>query len=138
MEWSADASPDHRTRKQLIYECGGNSSGKGNKIIEKKKSCTWYLTEEGVRVFAEGRCHGGVDTGLAVAGGQLGSCVVTTLVVVVLDIQVDQLGEIDAQRAARIVDVLAVKRLDERSGEEKQEEEQIVFFFMQISVVTFY
>lgn len=101
---------------------------------KKEKSCTWYLTEEGVRVFAEGGCHGGVDTGLAVAGGQLGSCVVATLVVVVLDIQVDQLGEIDAQRAARIVDVLAVKCL--ANGDECSRERSNLwgFFFMLISV----
>lgn len=143
MEWSADIPPNHGRHKQtprsklaktrddldnwqtqpsqeidLWNECGGSCSSKGNKINrKKKKSCTWYLTEEGVGVFAEGGRHGGVDAGLAVAGGQLGSRVVATLVVVVLDIQVDQLGEIDAQRAAGIVDVLAVERLD-RGGEE--------------------
>lgn len=49
-------------------------------------SCTWDLTEEGVGVFAEGRGHRGVEAGLAVSGRQLGSRVVTTLVVVVFDI----------------------------------------------------
>lgn len=47
---------------------------------------TWDLTEEGVRVFAEGGGHRGVEAGLTVAGGQFGPRVVTTLIVVVLDV----------------------------------------------------
>lgn len=47
---------------------------------------TWDLTEEGVRVFAKGSGHRGVEAGLTVTGGQFGSRVVATLIVVVLDI----------------------------------------------------
>lgn len=78
---------------------------------EIKVGSTWDLTEERVGVFAEGSSHCRVQTGLAIPSRQLGPRVVTTLVVVVLDIKVDQLGEVDAERAARIVNVLAIKRL---------------------------
>lgn len=47
---------------------------------------TWDLTEEGVGVFAEGSGHRGVKAGLAVTSRKLWSRVVTTLIVVVLDI----------------------------------------------------
>lgn len=82
------------------------------RLGEKEKGgSTWDLTEEGARVLAEGGRHGGVQAGLAVPGGQLRARVVATLVVVVLDVEVDQLGEVDAERAARVVDVLAVQSL---------------------------
>ena len=45
----------------------------------------------------------------AVSRGQSGVGVVATLVVVVLDVQFVQLAEVDAQRAAAVVDVLAVQ-----------------------------
>lgn len=63
--------------------------------VEKKVGSTWDLTEEGIGVLAEGSSHGGVQAGLAVTSRQLGPRVVTTLVVVVLDVEVDQLGEVD-------------------------------------------
>lgn len=90
--------------KPHIYSC---KVGRG----ERKVGSTWDLTEERVGVFAKGSSHCRVQTGLAVASGQLRPRVVTTLVVIVLDIKVDQLGEVDAERAARIVDVLAIECL---------------------------
>lgn len=47
---------------------------------------TWDLTEEGVGVFAEGSGHRVVEAGLAVPSRQFRSGVVTTLIIVVLDI----------------------------------------------------
>lgn len=73
--------------------------------------CTWDLTEERTGVFAESYGNCGVETGLAVTSWQLGSGVVATLIVVVLHVQVDQLGEVDTERAAGIVDVLAIQCL---------------------------
>lgn len=61
----------------------------------KKVASTWDLTEERIGVFAEGSSHGRVQTGLAVTSRQLRPRVVPTLVVVVLDVEVDQLGEIN-------------------------------------------
>lgn len=82
--------------------------------IEKEKEkvgSTWDLTEERVGVFAEGSRHCRVQAGLAIPSRQLGPRVVTTLIVVVLDVKVDQLGEIDTQRAAGVIDVLAIESL---------------------------
>lgn len=83
---------------------------------ERKGGSTWDLTEEGVGVLAEGGSHGGVQAGLAVPSRQLRARVVATLVVVVLHVEVDQLGEVDAERAARVVDVLAVQSLQVDGG----------------------
>lgn len=52
---------------------------------------TWDLTKERAGVFAEGNSHRGVETGLAITSWQLGSRVVTTFIIVVLHVQVDQL-----------------------------------------------
>ena len=54
-----------------------------------------------------------------VAGGQVWACEVTTLVVVVLHIEVGQFGVVDFQCVAPIVNVLAVQRLH-RAIETKQ------------------
>lgn len=64
------------------------------------------LTEERGGVLV----HAGV---LAISGWQLWARVVSALVVVVLDVQVHQLGVVDAQRAAGVVDVLTVQGLVE-------------------------
>ena len=69
------------------------------------------LTEQG-GVLVIGGGHGRVQCRLAVTGWELGPGVVPALVIIVLDIQVDQLGEVDPQRAAGIVDVLAVQGLN--------------------------
>lgn len=61
---------------------------------------TWDLTEEGGGVFAEGSSHTGVQSGPTVTCWQLRSAVVTTLIIVVFNIQVDQLREVNAQCAA--------------------------------------
>lgn len=49
--------------------------------------------------------------GVAVAGRQGGVGVVARLVVVVLHVEASHLGVVDAERAAAVVDVLAVQRL---------------------------
>lgn len=51
--------------------------------------------------------------GLSVPRGEVWSGVVSTLVIVVLDVEVDQLAEVYPQSAARVVDVLSVQRLEE-------------------------
>lgn len=61
--------------------------------------------------LTKGRGHGLVQGGLAVAGGQVGPRVVPALVVVVLDVEAGELREVDAERAAGVVDVLPVQRL---------------------------
>lgn len=99
MEWRAEHPHSH------------HSSSSCKTGIERKGGSTWDLTEEGVGVLAEGSSHCRVQAGLAVPSRQLRTRVVTTLVVIVLDIEVDQLGEVDAERAARVVDVLAVQSL---------------------------
>lgn len=43
--------------------------------------------------------------------GQIRASVVSALIVVVLDIQAGEFGEADAQRTARIIDVLSIQRL---------------------------
>lgn len=59
-----------------------------------------------------GGCHGlGVDGGLCVCGGEVGSGVISALVVVVFDIQAGELGEADSQGTAGVVDVLSIQRL---------------------------
>lgn len=72
---------------------------------------TWDLTEERTGVFAESNGNCGVKTGLAITSWQLRSGVVTTLIIVVLHIQVDQLGEVNTECATGIVDVLAIQCL---------------------------
>lgn len=72
------------------------------------------LTEQGGGVLIEGGGDRRVHGGLAVSGRELRPGVVSALVVVVLDVEVDQLGEVDAQRAAGIVDVLTVQGLHSR------------------------
>ena len=52
----------------------------------------------------------------AVAGGERGVGVVAALVVVVLDVERLQLAEVDAQRAAAVVDVLSVQRLRQQAN----------------------
>ena len=80
--------------------------------VEKNKwGSTWDLTEQGVGVFAVGRSHRGVHAGLAVTCWEFRPCVVSTLVVIVLDVKVNKFGEVDAQRATRVVDVLAIQCL---------------------------
>lgn len=56
-------------------------------------------------------CHGLVQGGLAVPRGQVWAGVVSALVIVVLYIETCELGEVDAQRAAGVVDVLSIQRL---------------------------
>lgn len=67
--------------------------------------------------LTEGGSHGLVQRGLAVAGGQVRARVVPTLVVVVLDVEAGELGEVDTQRTAGVVDVLPVQRLWGEGGE---------------------
>lgn len=116
MEWRAEHQKGHsnvhkrghdnffKLPQPHIYSC---NIGRG----EIKVGSTWDLTEERIGVLAKGSSHRRVQAGLAVPSRQLRPRVVATLVVIVLDIQVDQLGEVDAERAARIVDVLAIKCL---------------------------
>lgn len=56
-----------------------------------------------------------VQGGLRVGGGEIQAGVVPALVVVVLDIQVGELGEADSERAAGVVDVLPVKTLTKQT-----------------------
>lgn len=49
--------------------------------------------------------------GLSVSSGKVWPGVISTLVVVVLDVEVDELTEVYPQSAARIVNVLPVQRL---------------------------
>jgi len=62
--------------------------------------------------LTEGGGHGRVlHAGLAVSAGQVRPGEVAALLVVVLDVEAGELGEADPQRAAAVVDVLAVQRL---------------------------
>lgn len=54
------------------------------------------------------------ETRLAVSCGQIWSCVVTALVVVVFHIQAAELRETDAQGTATVVDVLSIQSLREK------------------------
>lgn len=54
-----------------------------------------------------------VDGGMAIPSREVRPGVVTALVVIVLHIQTGQLGEVNAQSAASIVDVLSIQRLQE-------------------------
>lgn len=54
--------------------------------------------------------------GVQLPGGQVGSGEVAALVVVVLDVERAQLGEVDAKRAAAVVDVLSVQGLEDRKA----------------------
>ena len=64
----------------------------------------------------EGGSHGlVVYGGLGVSSGQVWSGVVSALVVVVAHVEAGELGEADPQGAARVVDVLAVQRLETHS-----------------------
>jgi len=58
-----------------------------------------------------GTCEGEGRVERGVAGGQVGVGVVSALVIVVLDVEAVELGVLDAQGAARVVDVLPVQRL---------------------------
>lgn len=57
---------------------------------------------------------------LSVPCGEVRSRVVSTLVVVVLDVEVDQLAEVYPQGAAGVVDVLSIQRLKGDQGETSQ------------------
>lgn len=46
-----------------------------------------------------------------ISSGQIRSGVISTFIVVVFDIEIDQFAEIYSQSAARVVDVLSVQRL---------------------------
>ena len=59
-------------------------------------------------MVTEGGSHARVHGGLAVPRGQVQAGEVSALVVVVLDIQAGQLGELHAQSTAGVVDVLAI------------------------------
>ena len=59
----------------------------------------------------KGSSHVGVYGRLSVPCRELWPGVVTALVVVVLHVQVDQLGVVDAERTARVVDVLTIQGL---------------------------
>lgn len=54
---------------------------------------------------------------LAVSCGKVWPGVVSTLVIVVLDVEVDQLAEVYPQSAAGVVDVLSIQRLKDDKGE---------------------
>lgn len=54
---------------------------------------------------------------LQLAARQVGSGEVTALVVVVLDVERAQFGEVDPQRAAAVVDVLTVQRLRHKQSD---------------------
>ena len=69
------------------------------------------LTEQRGGVFAERSGHCRIYRRLAVSCRQLRPGIVSTLVVVVLHVQVDQLGEVDAQGATGVVDVLSIQGL---------------------------
>lgn len=73
------------------------------------------LTEQG-GVLVIGGGHGRVYCRLAVTGREFGPGVVPALVIVVLDVQVDQLGVIDAERTARVVDVLTIQGLSKNGN----------------------
>lgn len=61
--------------------------------------------------LTEGSSHGVVQRGLCVPRGQVRPRVVPALVIVILDVKACELGHIDAESAAGIIDVLAVQRL---------------------------
>lgn len=63
---------------------------------------------------------------LSVACGKVWSGVVSTLVIVVLDVEVDQLAEVYPQSAAGVVDVLSIQRLEEDKGEATKKVSAIV------------
>lgn len=52
--------------------------------------------------------------GVQLSRGQVGSGEVSALVVVVLDVERAQFGEVDPQRAAAVINVLPVQRLKDR------------------------
>jgi hypothetical protein len=63
------------------------------------------------RLYLGGTCEGEGRVERGVARGQVGVGVVSALVIVVLDVEAVELGVLDAQGAARVVDVLPVQRL---------------------------
>lgn len=75
-------------------------------------------TEQGGGVFAESGSHRWVHGWLAVSCRQLRPGIISAFVVVVFYIQVDQLGEVNAQSTAGVVYVLAIQGL--RSGKKRQ------------------
>lgn len=70
------------------------------------------LAEVSVALALAGLTEGG--GGVHLSGREVGSGEVSALVVVVLDVERAQLGEVDPQRAAAVVDVLTVQRLEDR------------------------
>lgn len=57
------------------------------------------------------RHAGGLQAGLTFSRGKVRPGEVTTLLVVVLDLEAGEFGEADPQRAAAVVDVLSIQRL---------------------------
>lgn len=83
------------------------------------------LTEQGGGVFAKSCSHRWVHGWLAVSCRKLGPGVIPTFVIVVLYVQVDQLGEVNAQSAAGVVYVLAIQGL--YSGKNRKTRNPLLF-----------
>lgn len=94
---SRQAEPGNAARKSHASQAHAAESHAGDVASEPRAA----------KAAAHGT-HGAVQAG--VARGQARVGVVAALVVVELDVQVGQLRVLDAQGAARVVDVLAVER----------------------------
>lgn len=75
---------------------------------------TWCIS---VQHLTKGCRHGLVQRRLAVPRRQVRPSIISALVIVVFDIETGELGEVNAQCAAGVVDVLAIQRLWRNNGE---------------------
>ena len=57
----------------------------------------------------------------SISSGKVWSGVVSTLIIVVFDIEVDQFTEVYPQSTAWIVDVLSIQRLEKKNGKRGKE-----------------
>lgn len=89
----------------------GKKQGGGFKITHTHTHTSWLCPVPTSWTLTKSSCHGLVQSGLAVPRGQVWAGVVPALVVIVLHIETRELGEVDAQRAAGVVDVLSIQRL---------------------------
>lgn len=70
----------------------------------------WIIETDGVRgIFTQQRMV--LVCGLSISSRKVRSGVISTLIIVIFDIEVDQFTEVYPQSAAWIIDVLSIQRL---------------------------
>lgn len=100
-----------RSTSQSIVQNEKKQEGAGGRGSPSHTHTSWLCPVPTSWTLTKSSCHGLVQSGLAIPRGQVWAGVVSALLIIVLYIETCELGEVDAQRAARVVDVLSIQRL---------------------------